>query len=497
MHQEKTDYVLRNLRFAHLALNVPSGIWAEGDFELEREQVPIAATLTLSGTLEELAAHLKGTARGIPADVRAVLTPRKAQKIASLEARAGPVDLASLNAELPHTALDVQAQATPTAKGFAGTLGATNKNAGPIDRQRLPIAELKARFATDLETATLENLRITLAAGGTLEGRGEASRAGFDGTVKASRVNLRGLRSDLRETQLSGPLELSLARDVQTVRGTLSQPGMSVTVQAVRKGDEIDIRSLRATAEGGEVTGSGKLRLGEPLGFEAKLALAHFDPAAFGDYPSGTISGTVAGKGEYGKEIRADIEWSLADSNLYEQPFATQGKARVAGKRVLQADADARLADTRATLRGSFGAAGDRLSWTLEAPRIEDHVESISGRLKASGTLGGTWDQPSLVLEAQADNLVFPHGLKASRANAEFAGTAARHAAQVLLRIEGTDVQARLAGSLKAGNGRRDPGARGQWPVPFILRAPAALKASPERVDSATSPPRSATAVFW
>jgi hypothetical protein len=164
-------YTLRDVRFTHLALSVPSGISAEGSFELEHEQVPIAASITLAGTLDALNAHLKGTARGIPADVRALITPRKPQKIASLDARAGPVDLASIDAELPHTALDLIVKATGTANGFTGSLDAANKAAGPLDRQRLPVGSAHARFATDLESLTLQDLRLALAGGGVLEGR--------------------------------------------------------------------------------------------------------------------------------------------------------------------------------------------------------------------------------------------------------------------------------------------------------------------------------------
>ena len=477
-------YELANLRFDHIGLNAPSGVSAQGSFEFTHEQYPVVATLTLGGTLEELTARLKGTVAGIAADVSGVLTPTRPQKVKSAEVRAGPVDLARLNADLPHAELELTLRATGTAKGFAGTLEATNKTAGPIDRQRLPVAKAQTAFSTDLQSFDLERLSFALAGGGTLEGRGVASASGFDGTVKASRLNLRGIRSDLRETSLSGPLELSLGRDAQKVRGTLSQPGMSVTAEVVRKGDDIDISRLHAAAEGGEVSGSGKVRLGEPLAFDAKLALSGFNPAAFGDYPAASISGTVAGKGQYGKEIRAEVEWALADSNLYGQLLQTTGKARVAGKRVLDANAEAKLADTRATVRGAFGGKGDRLTWTLDAPKIEDHVEDMSGRLKASGSLGGTWEDPSLVLEAQAEELEFPHGLKASRANAEFAGTLARHAAQILLRIEGTDVQARLAGGLKSGQWSGDILAlEGNGRVPFVLRAPAPLKASRDRVE--------------
>lgn len=488
VRQGDTAYLVRNLRFAHIALSVPSGVSAEGTFDFQHDTYPVSGKLALAGTLERLEAHLTGSAASIPADVRAVLTPQRAQKVESLDARAGPLDIARFGAELPHTALEVATLAKGTTDGFAGTLSIANASAGPIDRQRLPIASVQTRFATDLSTVSLEELRLTLAGGGVLEGRGIASAAGFDGTLRASRLNLRALRSDLRDTQLSGPLELALALDVQTVRGTLSQPGMSVTAHAVRKGNDIDIRSLRAEAEGGEVSGSAHVRLGEPIAFDAKLALGRFNPAAFGDYPAGTISGKLAGKGELGKELRADLEWSLSDSNLLEQPFATKGRARVAGKRVLQADADAKLADSLATVRGAFGAPGDRLAWTLEVPSLAEHVEGIDGRMKASGTLGGTFDTPNAAISAQFQDLVLPQGLEISSASADIAGTLARHAAQFVLRIEGTDVQARLAGGFAGNMSAKEwsgdiVALEGNGKVPFILRAPAPLKASAQRVE--------------
>src|SRR5207248_3195690 len=119
-------------------------------------------------------------------------------------------------------------------RGLQGKLELANAAAGPIDQQRLPLAALRARVASkDLAAAVLEELRVELAGGGVLEGRGELGPAGFRGTVRATRLNLRGLRSTLRETALSGPLELDLGRDEQTVRGTLEQAGMTVSADAV------------------------------------------------------------------------------------------------------------------------------------------------------------------------------------------------------------------------------------------------------------------------
>src|SRR5204862_1282302 len=231
--------------------------------------------------------------------------------------------------------------------------------------------------------------------------RGELSPEGFSGALKASGLNLRALRSTLRETRLSGPLEVSIARDVQTVRGTLSQEGMTVSAEAVRRGDTVEVKSLRAAARGGEVSGTATLRLVEPLAFTAKLALSRFDPAAFGDYPDGSISGLVTADGHLGEAPRVDLGWTLANSTLLDQPLETRGSARVAGRRVLQADAEATLGASRASAHGAFGGTGDRLAWTLDVPSIGDYVDELDGRVKASGTLGGTWTTPEAVISAE------------------------------------------------------------------------------------------------
>lgn len=486
------DHIARNIRFAHVAVGAtsPPSVSAEGAFEIEHEQYPLAATLELGGSLDRLQVHLKTTVEQVAADVRAVVTPFRGQKLESVEAKAGPLDLARFNPELPHTAFGLSLRAkvreatAARGAGFAGSLSATNSAAGPIDRARLPVAGVESRFATDdLKSVTLDELRIALAGGGALEGRGVASAAGFDGKLQASRLNLRALRSTLRETRLGGPLELALAKDVQTVRGTLAQPGMSVSGEAVRRGDEVDVRRLHASADGGEVAGSGKLRLGEALAFDARLQLSRFNPAAFGDYPPGQISGALDAKGEFGKELRADVKWALKDSNLYDQTFQTEGAARLAGRRAQDVQATAALAETRASARGSFGGPGDRLAWTLDVPRLAEHVPGVEGRMKASGTLGGTWDEPSAAIEAQFQELE-ARGLKASRARAELGGTLARHAGQFVVRIEGTDIQARLAGGLSGKQWTGEIQAlEANGKVPFILRAPAPLKASPERVE--------------
>jgi translocation and assembly module TamB len=486
IQRAEATYSARDVRFSHLALGAgaPPGISAEGSFGLEHERFPLGVTLALGGTLERL--ELRGTL--VQADTRAefrtVLAPFRPQKLVELEARAAPFDLARLAEALPHAALSLEIKATGDERGLRGTFAIANASPGPLDRARLPVASMQARVSSaDLLNATLDELRIVLAGGGMLEGRGEIRPGGFQGTVRANRLNLRALRSDLRETGLSGPLELMLTQARQSVRGTLAQADMSVTADIVREGDSVDVRSLHAAAAGGEVRGSGKVRLGKPALFEARLAALHFDPAAFGSYPRGSVSGLVNARGELAAEPRIELDWTIADSTLVELPLRTRGSARLAGRRLVQGQAEATLGSARATARGSFGAAADKLAWTLDVDELQEHLEDVAGRMRASGELNGTWPAPQARISARFEALEV-HGYEASSATAEIAGTLNRHEGRFTARTENAELQTRLRGGYAAGIWNGEVASfESKGKVPVTLSAPASLRIARSRIE--------------
>ena len=480
-------YSLRKVRFKHLALaQLPPSVSAEGTFELEDEKFPMTGSVALGGTLERLEARLALRQGDIAADANAVLAPFRPQHLVSLDAKVSPIDLARFGEELPHAALALTVKATGTERGLQGTFTLTNSAPGPLDQARLPIARVEAHAASsDLETATLDELRIALAGGGVLEGRGRYNAKGFQGSFKASRLNLRALRSTLRETQLSGPLEIAISPDTQSVRGTLGEASMSLSAEAVRRGDTVEIRGLRAAAAGGEVTGAGTVRLGDPIAFRANLQLARFDPAAFGDYPAGSISGSITADGDLAQEPRVDLKWSIANSMLADETLESRGSARVVGRRVLQADAQASLGESRVTAHGGFGTSADKLAWALEVPSIENYLEDLAGSMKASGTVTGTWTVPEVVIAAEFAQLELPHDFRAAAAKLNVAGTLARHEGRVSVRTDGgAELETRLRGGYSGGAWAGEVlSLEGRGQVPVHLRAATPLRIAKGRVE--------------
>ena len=327
-----------------------------------------------------------------------------------------------------------------------------NSNPGPLDKQRIPLASLDTRFAaTDLESTGLQDLRVVLSPGGTITGKGALGRGGAEFDVQVADFDLRSLRSTLQSTRLAGPLRLS-AGARQTLQGTLSQDDMRITADIVRDGELVEVRSVRAEAQGGAATGSGRLRLSEPMRFEAKLNLEHFDPARFGQYPGGDVNGTFEGAGTLGAQPAVDARWVVRDSTLEGEPLASQGAARISGSRAQRIVAQASLGGARLTARGDFGRPGDELGWALEVPSIAYFLGDFTGALRASGTLGGTFEEPQAAFTAEASDLVLPTGMQIKSARAKASGSLAKHAAELSAKGEGLDLQARVRGAWRRGS---------------------------------------------
>jgi translocation and assembly module TamB len=437
--------------------------------------------------IHDLSAQYSGSASGHEvqaafsgAGARASVKAAFGERI-SVEARIHGLNVAVIHPEAPQTSLDVIVEGKGSTTAFAGKLSVSNPQPGPIDRERLPFARVEAVFSTDMKAVVFEALRATAHGGGSLAGKGTASLEGAKLDVRIANLDLRSIYSSLRATRLAGALHLELAADRQRVKGTVSQEDMSLTTDAERRGDEVEVRSLRARAGDSEATGSGRVHLGEPLRFAAELKLANFDPARFGDYPQGSINGTLKASGDLGG--RGSARWQIAESRLFGEALASAGSAELVKERIAQADAWATLGANRATAKGSFGGPRDELAWTVHIPDLSAIAADFAGEIRARGTARGSWKEPQATIRAEASRLRLTEALTFDRAAVNASGGLDRHEAEVTASNKELDLSAKLRG------GWRDEAWRGEivsaanaGDYPFELKTPATLEAGVERV---------------
>lgn len=457
----ETRLALRDVRLTHFELGALHRVSAQAQFALADERFPAAGRLALDGTLEHLRATLALELAGARGELKAKLAPFQKPAVESLEIAASGVDLARFHGSVPRTALSATLKAQGVPQGFAGTVSLANSTAGPLDSDRLPLASLEAHFATDgTASASFDRARLVLAGGGVLQGGGELAPGRGSASLEAHALDLRALQSTLRRTSLDGALQLAVSAESQSLRASLSEDGMTLAAEAERRGDTVTIGALHAKARGGELSGSGVVRLGTPLSFEGRLALRRFDPSAFGDYPGGSVNGSFEVSGRLGDVPQADLRWSVADSVLYDLPLETHGNAHVASRRFSNSHAQVKFGEMQLDARGSLGAAGDELQLALAVPELSELASDIAGRVQAHGTLRGTWQAPQAELSAQAEAVQLPGGVIIDRASLRFAGTAARHGLSLAAHAYDSDVVAELRGGLVAA-----PGGPGSAPV--------------------------------
>jgi translocation and assembly module TamB len=425
----------------------------------------------------DLAGSLR--AAGARAKVKAALDARG--RPASLEAEVEALNLAVIDPDFPQTALRAQLQARGDEKAASGKLALQNPDAGPLDADRLPLASAEAAFSTDFSSVSLKNLKALLRdSAGVLEGGGRIAAQSAQLELRVRDLDLRSLRSNLARTRLAGPLAISIEPKRQRVQGTLAQDDMSLSADAERSGDVVEVRALRARAAGGEASGRGRLNLGKAPNFEADLKLARFDPSRFGDYPKGNLNGSVKGKGALGGAAQGSFQWDLVGSML-SQPFASSGRARLAGERIADGEAWATLGANRATAKGAFGGPGDQAAWTLSLPDLKALNPNLGGQVQASGTAGGSFARPSVTLSAQAIALAIP-GLEFDSASAQAAGTLDAHEGTLKARNANLDLAAKLKGGWSGGAWRGEIlSFENSGPRPLALQAPAPLEVAAGR----------------
>ena len=154
---------------------------------------------------------------------------------------------------------------------------------------------------------------------------------------------------------------------------------------------------------------------------EAKASgnMARFNPAAFGSPLPGSVNGSFDASGRSGADWRGALNLKLQDSTLSKSPLWGHARLAADARHVSGADVDLHVGANVLSAKGSFGAAGDRLDWRIDAPQLAAIGPDFGGALRGAGTVSGTMDTPSLTANLEGQNLrLLTHNLKSLRASA-------------------------------------------------------------------------------
>lgn len=422
-----------------------------------------SAEAVLGGRLAEVG--VEGTLAGnaarewLKARVAATIAPFSTTMLPSLRLAAEGIDAAVVSKGAPRTALDVEVEArVASGAPVRGRVRVVNRLPGEIGAGRIPVTGLDAGFEFEpaARRAVLAPLRVALAGGGSVEGRGtvalpvDGKGPAFDTTwqLSVAGLDLKALDARLVPTRLSGKVGLALTPERQRFDVALDQRGSSrpgavasnapvasvagvasavaaiapdagsLHLEAVgqRTGPEIvlDRLLLRAGAvaaaagaagsDGGEASGRARIRLDGERAFEGELQLRAFDPSRF-MAAAGAAGAPGAAAAAKAGVPPASINATVSARGRLQPSWQARIDATLAPSRIaLSAPTAAEPSPRMLALRGRVGGQ-------FSAERIEDaDILLSSGRntLRVTGSNGTPASVLEVVLDANEPSLFLP-----------------------------------------------------------------------------------------
>ncbi len=314
---------------------------------------------------------------------------------------------------------------------------------------------------------------------------------------------------------MNGRIDAAATMEIQSVSAALAEGPLQFDLDARRSNTLVEVAQLRARARGGEARAHGRITLAGAQPFVVEGQFKGFDPAAWGDFPSGAVSGRISAKGTLkNRNFAADL--ALEPSRLRGVPLTGNGRAEMRGERIT-AHVDVDLGGNRLQVRGAFGERADTLSVVIDAPRLAIIDPHLTGRLAGTAQLAGTWQAPGARFELSGQDLAYGDQWRAAvvsargvyareadgplelaavttgivgpawridRGTLEVKGTRLKHAVALTAQGGTLDLTARAAGGWQTGRGWvgtvLEVANRGN--IPVLLEAPFALEAGPDRL---------------
>lgn len=392
-----------------------------------RATLAIGGDLTLlafSGDVSAIGAHAAGTAR---------ISPFADRWLGDFSVSASDVDLELIDSRFPKTAVSLTAEGASGERGHVrGKVTARNAGAGPADSKRLPIQSLSSSFDLAAGIATLEALDAAVGPTGRVAGNASIGGEEARWNLGVRELDLKSLVSSMNATRLAGNVKGQLRLDGNSPEGSFSgelrQAAISLAFDASAHRGVIDVRRFRAQAHGGSLEGSGTIATNATQAFSVSAKAAALDPAAFGNFPQASVSGTIDAQGSLKPNWSAALKLKVADgSRLRGLPLTGAAAITVERERVYDADADIAVGNNHLKLTGSFGLPADTMAFALDAHDFAAVDPRLGGRLRASGHLSGAWTRPALQLSASGEALRFGTRFSAATlsANADIGAAAA------------------------------------------------------------------------
>jgi translocation and assembly module TamB len=434
----------------------------------------VTAQLRASGTLLDAFVEINADSADARMQATARLTPF------------APVPLAQMNADIAHFnpaawfdgaptmrlrgSADlkpvVSAAAVAAALSLDGPFSVENLDAGPIDRQRVPVRSMRGSLTWSADTLTLALQRVEGIRGAASGGLTWSAGGGVNAKLTLTGIDASTIYSTAAPTRIDGTLNYSWVDQTQRFVGALRTDGavavgknrnieVAADFNLLLRDQVLNIETARLQLADGRAEFAGRVELHGSYAARVKGTFDSLDLARLVKGFDTRLNGSVELDARFRPTITGRAEVALADSRLMGRALDGRATVALADQRI---DVDVNVASrsARLTARGGFGS-GRELTFELVAPQLAEVVPQTSGAVAARGTVSGEFSAPQLRLDATANDLKFANGQTVDSVTASIVGgTAATAPLAIMVKIAGhraPDPDASLASATLVARG--------------------------------------------
>ncbi|MGV8891776.1 MAG: translocation/assembly module TamB domain-containing protein [Burkholderiaceae bacterium] len=267
-----------------------------------------------------------------------------------------------------------------------------------LQPSRLLKQPLSGQATLSADAQRLQNVDLALRLGGNLI----AAQGNFGAPEDSLKLNIDAKNLAMLQAGLAGAVRAS-----GTLTGSMAAPQLQFDASA--QGLVLNPKESKPQRfANSDFKARGNLALSGSGPFSLKSNISHLNPAAFGAYPEGDISGDVDATGNLAKDWRVALDFTLKPGTLLGKPLSGHGTLQADAARIANADIALQMADNSVMLKGNFGAPKDRLAWNLDARQLSAFGPEFGGALKGDGNISGSKDALQLGFALDGSELRLP-----------------------------------------------------------------------------------------
>ncbi len=365
----------------------------------------------ITGNLEQMDIQINAKQPNTKRDLKLQLQPFAANPVTRLHADLEKLNPASLLSDAPNANLSVSAHLTQNESGqLAGKIQIENLAATPLNDGGLPFSAISAQAVITPEILKLNDIDARMAANKIASGNLTWQLKENTGSAHLiiSKLNPQYIDSRIRAAQVSGQIDLEGHAQKQSARINLKDNSINLNATMTRTDEHITLEQLNLQRRKSQLTGQGKLDLGDEQSFELSSNLVNFNIADFIRAPDSNLNAAFKLSGKLSPQISGTLKYMIQKSRLAKFPVTGDGQIAFNGLEQFKGKAELTVGSNHFLAQGNIGESNNAFQLEVNAQSLKQLGLGFAGDLQAHIKLNGNLNSPDFQVKINSKQLHLP-----------------------------------------------------------------------------------------